>query len=96
MLFQGIAWVDSNNYQIVLLRTDLLKPLNEAGLKRSTPSTEYGEVSVRGVPGTFWLPQKVDVFISYRGKTFRNRHTYSNFRLFKVESTIRVDEDKSR
>jgi hypothetical protein len=41
---QGLAWVDAQTYQILRLRTDLLKPLPEVKLKRQTTEIDYAEV----------------------------------------------------
>jgi tetratricopeptide (TPR) repeat protein len=93
-LIQGIAWVDVDSHQIVRARTDLLKPLGHIGLKQETILVQLAETKVEGSPHSFWLPQKVDVFVNDEGHYYRDQHTYSNFRLFKAESTIRaVDEE---
>jgi thiol:disulfide interchange protein len=34
----------------------------------------------------FWLPREVKVTIGWKGRTFRNLHRYSNYRLFSVET----------
>jgi VWFA-related protein len=93
-LIQGIAWVDIHSYQIVQARTGLLKPLDQVRLKEMTTSIQLAETKVQGSPNTFWLPQKVNVFVNYDGHAYRDRHTYSNFRLFKAESTIRAADEK--
>lgn len=90
-LLQGIAWIDTHTHQIVLLRADLLKPLKEIDLKRTTVTIEYGEAKVEGAPGTYWLPLRVTVLAELGRDAFRNQYSYSNFRLFNVQSTIRTD-----
>jgi hypothetical protein len=37
-----------------------------------------------------WLPREVKVDIVYRGMEVHNTHHYSNFKLFRVESTIKA------
>jgi VWFA-related protein len=87
-LHQGIAWVDTQTFQIVWLRSDLLRPLDQVGLKRVTASIQFAETRVEGAPATFWLPQRVTVFIQYNNRFYRNEHTYSHFRLFASETRI--------
>ena len=87
-LHQGIAWVDTQTFQIVWLRSDLLRPLEQVGVKRVTASIQFAETRVEGAPAAFWLPQRVSVFIQYNNQFYRNEHTYSHFRLFASESRI--------
>jgi len=91
---QGLAWIDSQNYQITRLRTDLLRPLPEINLERETTEIAFGEVHFKGVAGAFWLPQQVTVTVDWNGKHFRNEHRYSEFRVFNVEATERIRKPK--
>ena len=36
LLYQGVAWIDASDFQILRLRTDLLAPLPQLGLDRVT------------------------------------------------------------
>ncbi len=83
-LVQGIAWADAGNYQIVRLRTDLLKPLPKVRLARQTTEIQYGKVHFKDTPAGLWLPQEVVVTVEWKGRTFRNSHSYSNFKHFNV------------
>jgi len=38
------------------------------------------------VAQAFWLPQEVTVTVNWQGMVFRNRHRYSDFALFRVET----------
>ena len=86
ILVQGVVWVDSSTYQIVRLRTDLLKPADKVRLERQTTEITYGEVRFKDSANPYWLPREVVVTVEWKGKTFRNLHEYSDFRLFNVES----------
>lgn len=86
ILVQGVAWVDSGSFQIVRLRTDLLAPPEGSGLKRQSTEIEYGEVRFKQFGAALWLPIRVTVTLNWRGKVLRNRHEYSDFKLFSVET----------
>ena len=86
VLIQGIAWIDGNNFQIVRMRTDLLKSPPNTRLKRQTTEIEFDEVTFKGLPTPLWLPKEVMVTVEWKGKTFRNLHRYSDFRVFKVDA----------
>jgi hypothetical protein len=83
-LVQGIAWADATDYQIIRMRTDLLRPLSKLRLSRQTTQIQYVEVHFKDAPSGLWLPQVVTVTVEWKGKTFRNSHTYSNFKRFNV------------
>jgi len=91
---QGLAWIDSQNYQITRLRTDLLKPLPDIKLERETTEIAFGEVRFKGVAGAFWLPQQVAVTVDWNGKHFRNEHRYSEFKVFNVQATEKIGKPK--
>ena len=86
VLIQGIAWIDGNNFQIVRIHTDLLKSPPNTRLKRQTTEIDFHEVMFKGLPTPLWLPKEVKVTVEWKGKTFRNLHRYSDFRVFKVDA----------
>lgn len=92
-LSQGVAWIDCGTYQINRLRTDLLCPLAKARLDRETTEIRYAEVHFKDAPLSLWLPREVVVTVEWKGKLRRNRHTYSDFHLFSVESKINVSPE---
>jgi len=91
---QGLAWIDSESYQITRLRTDLLQPMQEVNLQRETTEIAYGEVHFKGLPAGFWVPQQVTVTVDWNGRHLRNQHSYSEFKLFQVEATEKVGKPK--
>ena len=44
VLIQGVAWVDAVSYQVLRMRTDLLKPAPEVHLEAQTTDVRFGEV----------------------------------------------------
>ncbi len=86
ILLQGFAWVDPASCQIVRMHTGLLAPRKDAGLESQNTAIRFGEVRFKGVPRSFWLPMEVSVTMRIQGYFFRNRHRYSQYRLFNVES----------
>jgi tetratricopeptide (TPR) repeat protein len=94
-LSQGIVWIDSETYQIVRLRTDLLYPIPKQHLDRMTTDIEYGEVHFNELARSVWLPHEVVVTVESRGKLRRNRHAYSGYRMFNVQSKILAVVDSS-
>ena len=91
---QGLAWVDAANYQIVRLRTDLLRPLPEVRLDKETTEIDFGEEHFKDIAEAFWLPREVTVSVDWNGKIMRNTHAYSDFKLFNVAQSQRIGAPK--
>jgi tetratricopeptide (TPR) repeat protein len=86
MIVQGVAWIDPENFQILRLHTDLLKPPPQTHLTKQTTDIRYGEVGFKGVASSLWLPREVTVTVQWKGRTFRNQHRYSDYMMFNVET----------
>jgi tetratricopeptide (TPR) repeat protein len=82
--FQGLAWIDPTTFQIVRLRSDLLTPQAKVRLQRQTTEIQFMQVAFKQVAVALWLPQQVTVTVDWRGRTLRNLHRYSDFRVFNV------------
>jgi hypothetical protein len=91
VLFQGLAWIDSQNYKIVRLRTDLLKPQTKIRLERQTTEITYNPVQFKQVASAMWLPSEVEVTVEWHGKTYRNMHRYSDFKLFNAATQEKIE-----
>jgi len=53
-------------------------------LERETTEIHFDEVHFKEIPSALWLPREVVVTVEWKGKTFRNQHEYSDFKLFNV------------
>jgi len=82
VLHQGIAWINPTDSHIFRLRTDLLQPLPKVRLQQETTEIHYSLVQFKGVPTPVSLPAQVIVTVQWKGRTFRNLHQYSDFKLF--------------
>ncbi len=85
-LSQGLGWIDPANYQIIRMRTDLLSPCPKVALQRETTDIRFGKVHFKEISADLWLPLDVAVTVEWRGRILRNRHTYSEFKIFNVET----------
>ncbi len=92
LLVQGLAWIDSQTFQILRIMTWLLAPRADLGLSSQTSTVDFYPVQPSGSERVLWLPRDVTVEAVYRGIGVRNIHHYSNFKLFRVESTIKPVE----
>ena len=92
VLFQGVAWIDADTHKIVRLRSDLLAPQPRIRLERQTTEINYEPVQFKQLAEAMWLPSAVDVTVQWKGRTFRNSHTYSRFKLFNTEVKDKIQK----
>jgi hypothetical protein len=89
-LVQGLAWIDSQTSQLLRIRIWLLAPRMDIGLQFHDSTIDFYPVQPSGSEKVLWLPGDVTVETEYRGLWLRNTHHCSNFKLFRVESTIKT------
>jgi hypothetical protein len=88
-LVQGLAWIDTQTFQILRVMTWLLAPRTDIDLSSHISTVDFYPVHPIGSERVLWLPRDVKVWVLYQGVAIRNTHHYSNFKLFRVESTIK-------
>ncbi len=86
VFMQGVAWIDPASFRILRLRTDIQRPELDIGVQTETTETEYSEVAFQQGGKTLWLPRQVTVSGQLGRDIFRNRHRYSDYRFFLVET----------
>jgi tetratricopeptide (TPR) repeat protein len=92
---QGIAWIDAENYQIIRLASDLLQPVPQIGLEKLRTQIDFDEVRFDQATERFWLPVQVVVTVKWNGRILRNTHAYSDFKLFDVATSQRIEKPKN-
>jgi len=96
ILYQGLAWVDPETNQIIRMRTDLLSPRPDVMLARESTEIWFHEVRFATVARSFWMPREVLVNIEWNDRHFRNRHRYSDYLVFSVESHDKIELPKTK
>jgi hypothetical protein len=89
LLLQGLAWVDVETFQILRVMTWLLAPRPDLRLTAQISIVDFYPVQPVGMDRAIWAPRDVNVWVVYNDVGIRNIHQYSNFQLFRVESTIK-------
>jgi hypothetical protein len=92
VLVQGLAWIDTRTFQVMRVVTWLLAPRTDVGLRSQISTVDFYPVQPSGSERVLWLPGDVRVEVVCRGIEVRNEHHYSNFKLFRVDSTIKPAE----
>lgn len=79
---KGLVWLSRKDGHVMHLETDLVKPLNSARLQREHFSVDYRLVRFHSHPVELWLPERVDMYVLYRGHAYHNYSHFSHFELF--------------
>ena len=87
-LYQGVAWIDESDFRILRLRTDLLAPQPQVGLKQLTATIQFGSVRIAKLEAQLWLPQEVKLDVDANGQVLQELHRYSQYRLYKANTKI--------
>jgi len=88
IFMQGVAWVDANDFRIVRLQSDVLSVPSGLPLRQLTADIRFAQTSIVDVASPLWLPTQVVVTTNLNGSTQRERHRYSNYRLFRTRSRM--------
>ena len=91
---KGTAWVDATTFQVVHLETDLLNPIPDLFLDFEHQSLDYGPVVFAARNVNLWLPQSVEITVHVGSKRFNARHSYSNYRLFVIDTGQKIAKPK--
>jgi tetratricopeptide (TPR) repeat protein len=91
---QGLAWMDSATYQITRLYTELLQPIPDLRVEKESTDIDFSQVHFKQGNEAWWLPQSVTVTLDWNGKILRNRHEYSDFKLFNVDASEKIGNPK--
>jgi hypothetical protein len=90
ILLKGTAFVDPETFQVLHLDTDLMKPIPEVFLDVEHQSIDYGPVAFVTHSDNLWLPQVADITVHFRHKQFSERHSYTGYRLFTVDTGQKI------
>ena len=78
--YQGVAWIDPENFQIVRMRTDLLMARPEVGIEIT--EVQFTEVHLPIVAKSFWLPSEAVVTRQTKNGTLQEKHQFSDYKIF--------------
>ena len=78
--YQGLVWVDPDNFQVVRMCTDLLRQRPEVGSEMT--DVQFHEMHMPVVDKSFWLPRNVIVTRYKKDGSLQEKHQFTNYRIF--------------
>ena len=91
---EGRVWIDPGNNQIIRLESELAKPIPEIELTREHVTIDYQPVRFRSTGQQIWLPHIAEMYVERKNKRFSRRHTFTDFRLFNVDTAQSIQAPK--
>jgi len=89
---KGRVWIDAGTYQVRHFESELIDPVTEIGLTEERIAIDYGPVQFRTHSQQLWLPLFAELYWERGARRLYRRHTYSDFKLFEVESTQQIQD----
>lgn len=83
---KGRAWVAADSGQIMHMDTNLLNGLAALELRANAVSVDYAPVKFHSQNVEVWLPQSAIVYTEYFKRRTIIQHTFSDFRLFSIQT----------
>jgi len=90
LALQGRVWIDPGNYQVWRLESELMKPVPAVALTHEHFTIDYQPVQFRSTGQQLWLPLTAELYVERKGKRFYRRHIFSDFMLFNVDASQRI------
>jgi hypothetical protein len=92
---KGRAWIATASGQVMHLETNLVNEVPAIGMRGNSVSVDYAPVKFRSQDIEMWLPQSATAYIDYGSRRTIVMHTFSDFRLFSVQTQQVIEKPKT-
>lgn len=82
----GRAWIRADDYQIMRMESDIVRPIPEIQLLSEHQIVQYGPILFRQKNTTLWLPKSAEIYFDFRKHRYYRRHRFDHYMLFSVDS----------
>jgi tetratricopeptide (TPR) repeat protein len=83
---RGRAWITADNFQIVRIEAEMVRPMPEIQLLSEHQIVEYGAIPFPKKQTTLWLPKSAEIYFEFRKRRYHRRHSFEHYMLFSVDS----------
>ncbi len=91
---RGRAWILADSYQVARLEMDLVQSIPKIRLRLDHQSVEYRPIKTSTKNLQLWLPSSTEVYMDFQGRRFYRKHSFTDFKIFSVDSQFKVTEPK--
>jgi len=83
---KGRAWIRADNFEIVRLESELVKPMPQIQLLSEHQLVEYGPIQFGKSGTSLWLPKSAEIYFDFRHQRYYRRHSFDHYMLFAVNA----------
>jgi tetratricopeptide (TPR) repeat protein len=91
---KGRAWITADQFRIVRIEADLVRPMPEIRLISEHQAVEYGPIPFVTKKTVLWLPRTAEIYFDFRKHRYYRRHSFDHYMLFSVEADEKPKEPK--
>jgi tetratricopeptide (TPR) repeat protein len=91
---KGRIWISSSSNAVLRVETELRDPVAGLELTKDHLLVDYGPVKFSTGNEQLWLPWSADMYMELRGKRYHHRHFLSDYMLFGVDTTHKINKPK--
>jgi tetratricopeptide (TPR) repeat protein len=91
---KGRAWISSENFQVLRLETDIVRPIPKIHLLEEREFVEYRPIQFHIPSVQLWLPASAEIYLNLGGKRYRRVHSFSDYKIFSVETKQIIEPPK--
>ena len=89
---KGRIWISNLSYAVLRIESDVREPIEGLELTKDHLLVDYGPVNFSSKNVQLWLPWSADMYIEFRGKRYHDRHFLSDYMLFGVDTTHKIQQ----
>jgi hypothetical protein len=86
VMLRGRAWISAENNQVLHLEANTMDAISVYKLRSSAIAVDYGPVQIHSQSINLWLPKNIEAYWEYDNYRVILFHTFTNFRVFSVET----------
>ncbi|HEV3510805.1 MAG TPA: tetratricopeptide repeat protein [Candidatus Sulfotelmatobacter sp.] len=91
---KGRAWITADQFQIVRIEAEMVKPMPEIQLLSEHQVVEYGPIPFPRKKTTLWLPKSAEIYFDFRKHRYYRRHSFDHYMLYSVDTEEHRKEPK--
>jgi hypothetical protein len=95
-LQQGLLWLDPYTFQVLRIYTRMLPSEKKSSLNEITADIVYRKVRFISTSREFMLPKEIQVELNNENYIYINKHKYSDYQLFSVESDSKIEQSRNK
>ena len=92
----GRAWLSMENGQILRLETNIMHPIPSINLQSGANSIDYAPVAIQSRKLQLWLPERMEAYWEIADRRLILYHTFSDYKLFSVDTEQNVEKPKEQ